>query len=190
MNRRASAFLFLALSSAAMSPVWASEGGAQSPETTPLGWTMRGINFLVLVLGLGYLLRGAPGFFKNRAERIVGAITDARLVKEEADRQLRNAETKLARLEHEVADLRTAAMQDGAAEADRIRALAREEEAKIQKAAQMEIEAAERTARMELKALAAGLAIDRAEALVKDRMTPDAQSALVRAFVNHLEKAS
>ncbi len=190
MSRLKSAVALLLILLVLAAPVFASEEGAEKPEATPLGWTMRIINFLVLTFGLMYLLRGAPAFFKSRAEQIVSAITEARAIKEEADRQLKNAETKLARLDQEVAELRTAAKHDGAAEADRIRAMAREEEAKVQKAAELEIEAAERAARMELKAMAAGLAIDRAEAIVKGRMTPETQAALVKAFVGNLEKAS
>ena len=171
-------------------PAMAAGDSSKSPETSPLGWLMRAINFVVLAGGLGYLMRGAPKFFRERAERIVGAITDARRVKEEAEQELKKAETKLARLSDEVAHLRATAKQDGVAEAERIRALAREEEAKIARAAQMEIEAAERAARMELKAAAAQMAVERAEAMVKGRLTPEAQAALVRAFVENLGRAS
>lgn len=168
----------------------AAEGHAQSPETTPLGWLLRGINFIVLAGGLGYLMRGAPGFFRTRAQRIVAAITDARRVKEDALEQLRDAEAKLARLPQQIEALRVSAKQDGLAEAERIRLLAQEESAKIERAAQMEIDAAERAARMELKAMAAQMAIERAEAIVKGRITPEAQAALVRAFVENLGRAS
>lgn len=188
MNRWKSALLLFLILLVVVAPVFASEEGAEKPEATPLGWTMRIINFGVLFFGLLYLMRGAPAFFKKRAEEIVSAITEARAIKEEADMRLKSAEAKLARLDQEVADLRIVAKQDGAAEADRVRAMAREEEAKIQKAAQLEIEAAERAARMKLKAMAASLAVERAEAIVKSRMTPEAQAGLVRAFVGNLEK--
>jgi len=192
MKKFLRALLGFAWSAALAAPGFASseEGGSSSPETSQLGWTFRILNFVILFGGLGYLLRGAPAFFRERAERIVGAITEARRVKDEADRQLQTAQSKLVRLDQEVAELRADAVQDGVAEAERIRALAREEAAKIQRAALLEIEAAERAARMELKAAAARLAVERAEAIVKGRMTPEAQAALVRAFVENLGRAN
>ncbi len=173
-------------------PVLASEeGGATAPENTPMGWTFRIINFAILFGGLLYLLfKKAPAAFRARALGIVSAITEAKRVKDEADEQLKEAEAKLARLDQEVAELRATAKHDGVAEGERIRAMAREEEAKIQRAAEAEIAAAERAAKMELKSLAARLAVERAEAIVKGRMTPEAQAALVRAFVESLGRAN
>ena len=46
--------------------------------------------------------------------------------------------------------------------------------------------AAERAARLELKALAANLAVDSAESLLAKQLTPQAQEALVSAFVKGL----
>lgn len=188
---RASGLVVVALLLAALPVLASAEGGSsKSPETTPLGWGLRIINFAVLLGGLFYLMRGAPAFFRRRAEQIGSAITEAKRVKDEADRQLRDAQAKFARLDQEVAAMRVTAKQDGVVEAERIRAMAREEEAKIQRAALAEVEAAERAARMELKAAAARMAVERAEAIVKGKMTPDVQAALVRAFVENLGRAS
>jgi len=106
--------------------------------------------------------------------------------KAEADRQLQDAETRLGRLDQEVTDLRAAAQRDAAAESDRIRAATQNEIAKVAAAAKAEIEAAERSARLELKALAAKLAVEGAEALLARQLTPKAQEALVSAFVQDL----
>ena len=51
----------------------------------------------------------------------------------------------------------------------------------------MEIEAAERAARVELRALAAKLAVDRAEVLVAKELTPAVQSAMIQYFVQSLQ---
>jgi F0F1-type ATP synthase membrane subunit b/b' len=53
----------------------------------------------------------------------------------------------------------------------------------------MEIEAAGRAARLELKALAARLAVERAEVLLSKEMTPQAETALFRTFVAELERS-
>jgi F0F1-type ATP synthase membrane subunit b/b' len=54
-------------------------------------------------------------------------------------------------------------------------------------AARAEIAAAERAARVELKALAAQLAVDRAESLVAKQMTPAVQDAMIDNFVHTLQ---
>ena len=54
-------------------------------------------------------------------------------------------------------------------------------------AAKAEIEAAERAARLELKATAANLAVDEAEALLTKELTPKVQESLVASFVKSLE---
>ena len=58
---------------------------------------------------------------------------------------------------------------------------------KIERAAQAEIAAAERAARIELKALAAQSAVERAEVLLRDKLTPTSESGLFTAFVAELE---
>jgi F-type H+-transporting ATPase subunit b len=177
---------WLALAALAVaSPALAAEEGGD-PAFSPIGWVFRGINFVILV-GLGYwMLRKAPQWFRGRAAKIVAAIEDSRLVKQEADQLLGDSERRLAGLVQEVAQVRTAAQQDAAAETQRIRATAKEEEAKVERAADAEIIAAERAARLELKALVAQLAVQRAEALLKEQVTPERQAALMRGFVQNL----
>ena len=105
----------------------------------------------------------------------------------EADKQLAEAETRLANLEKEVAELRVVAQKEAAADAERIRDMARSDAEKISVAERAEIEAAERAARIELRALAAKLAVDGAESLLAKQLTPQAQESLVNGFVKSLE---
>jgi len=184
-----SAFLAVTCLLSLSSPVLAAEEGGDI-AFSPIGWTFRALNFLILAFGLGWLMRRAPQFFRGRAARIVSAIEESRQIKDESDRLLKDSERRLAGLDKEVGELRVTAQQDAAAEAERIRAAAREEEAKIERAAQAEILAAERTARMEMKALVAHLAVERAESLLRDQVTPDRQAALVRAFVQNVGRAN
>ena len=58
---------------------------------------------------------------------------------------------------------------------------------KIEAAAKAEILAAERAARVELKALAANLAVDGAESLLVKQLTAKAQESLLNDFVESLE---
>jgi F-type H+-transporting ATPase subunit b len=182
-----SALAFFLLATAA--PAFAQE--EVSPADTTIGWVFRWLNFALVFGGIAYLLAkvGRP-LFRGRAEAVANAIAEATRVREEAEARLREAEAKLAGLEREIATLRGEARREGAAEAERIRALARYEAEKIARAAQLEIQAAERAARMELKAAGARLAIDRAESLLRREITPQAESDLFRGFVHDLERSA
>lgn len=169
-------------------PAHAAEesGGAATQTATEI---FKWINFAILV-GLVVWVFGKrlPPMFRKNAENIASAITKATEAKAAANTQLREAETKLANLEKEAADLRTLAERESAAETERIRALTETEAKKIATAGKAEIEAAERAARLELKALAARLAVDGAESLLAKQLTPKAQQSLISNFVKSLER--
>jgi F-type H+-transporting ATPase subunit b len=161
-----------------------SANSTQGHATNIFKW----INFAIVAGGLGYVfLKLTPPWFRKNAENISSAITNATATKAEADRQLKDAEQKLARLPQEVAQLRATGEQDAKAEAERIRQATQSDAAKINAAAKAEIEAAERAARLELKALTANLAVDNAESLLVKELTPQAQEALLASFVKGLE---
>jgi F-type H+-transporting ATPase subunit b len=171
---------------AAFSAHAAEEGGNAAAEraTEIFKW----INFAIVAgVTLWLCLKKAPSFFSGRADAISSAITRATSARAAADAQLREAETKLANLEKEVAELRAYAERESAAEVERIRAATQADALKISAAAKAEIEAAERAARIELKALAAKLAVEGAESLLAKQLTPKAQEALVSNFVKSLE---
>ncbi len=175
------AALFLTLTAHA-----AEEGGAAGAETATE--IFKWINFAIVAGALLWVcLKKAPGFFRGRAEAISSAITKAGSTKAAADAQLREAETKLANLDKEVAELRAFAEREAAAEVERIRTATRSDLEKIGVAAKAEIEAAERAARLELKALAAMLAVDGAEALLVKQLNARAQAGLISNFVKTLE---
>jgi len=182
----ARASFFLLLFCVALGADAAEAGGKAAAENaTDL---FRWVNF-VIVIGIMVWLFGKklPGWFRGNAESINAAITKATAAKEEAERRVREAETKLAHLEQEIATLHAAAQREAAAEGEHIRALAQSDAKKVGIAAQAEIEAAERAARLELKALAASLAVDGAESLLAKQLTPAAQESLVDTFVKSLE---
>ena len=186
-NRRILFFasLFAALFCAALNAHAAEEGGAANERVNEI---FKWINFAIvaglLVWVFGKLL---PPKFRSNADKISSAITKATAARSEADRQLHEAEAKLANLQKEVAELRAFAQREAAGEAERIRALTQSDAQKISLAAKAEIEAAERAARLELKAIAAKLAMDGAESLLAKQLTPQAQESLVSAFVKSLD---
>jgi F-type H+-transporting ATPase subunit b len=164
----------------------AEEGGSATTERAKE--IFKWINFAIVAGLVSWVfLKLTPPFFRKNAETISSAITKATAAKAEADRQLREAEEKLARLEQEVAQLRAMAQREMAAEAERLRAVTQSDIQRVRLAARAEIEAAERAARLELKVIAANLAVDGAETLLTKELTPQVQESLVAAFVKSLE---
>lgn len=165
----------------------AAEEGV-SPAVESATEIFKWINFAIvaglLIWVFGKLL---PPIFRKKAETISSAITTATSAKAAADAQLRDAETRLANLQKEVAELRVNAEREGTAEVARLRAATQTDAQKIAAAAKAEIDAAERAARLELKALAANLAVDGAETLLVKQLTPQAQESLISNFVKSLE---
>ena len=187
MTRRRLQFfatLVFALLFAVMTVHAADEGGGTQERANDI---FKWINFALVAVGLFWLFgKVLPSKFRANADAISSAITKATAAKADADRHLREAEEKLARLEQEVAELRATAQREGVAEAERIRSAAQNDAQRVELAAKVEIEATERAARLELKAIAANLAVDGAESLLAKQLTPQAQEALVSAFVKGL----
>jgi F-type H+-transporting ATPase subunit b len=172
--------LFVALSA------HAEEGGSASQQSAEN--LFKWINFALVTGVIVWLcLKKGPGFFGRRADVISADIQKSTEAKKQADQQLHDAETKLRNLEKEVADLRATAQRESAAEADRIRNLTVTDQQKIGEAARAEVDAAERAARLELKTLAANLAVSGAESLLVKQLTPAAQEALINNFVKTLD---
>jgi F-type H+-transporting ATPase subunit b len=187
-NRRvlfAAGVLFVSLF-AAVSLRAAEEGGnAAAERTTEI---FKWINFAIVAGVIVWVFgKKLPSVFRARAEAVSSAITSATSTKAAADAQLREAESRLANLQKEVAELRTLAEKEATAEVERFRAATQSDAQKIAAAAKAEIEAAERAARLELKALAANLAVDGAESLLAKQLIPKAQESLISNFVKSLE---
>lgn len=146
------------------------------------------INFAIVVALLAWVFgKLLPPLFRKNADNISSEITKATTAKAQADTLLREAEAKLANLRSEVAKLRAFAEQESATEVQRIHTGTQTEAQKISAAAKSEIEATERAARLELKELAAKLAVDGAESLLAQQLTPQAQESLINNFVKSLD---
>jgi F-type H+-transporting ATPase subunit b len=111
---------------------------------------------------------------------------EAKIASEDAKRRLNEIETRLGRLDSEIAQMRASAEKDGAAEEVRIRAGAEEDKKKILESAQQEIAAAAKSARRELAAYAADLAVKMAGQRIHVDLPAD--QALVGSFALNLGK--
>lgn len=159
-----------------------------NPAEQHVGATFKWIHFVILAVALYWLFtKVLPPIFRRNADNISSAISKATAARNEAEKQLKKAEAMLANLEQEVAQFRAVAQKEATAELDRLRAMMKTDAERIGQAARAEIEAAERAARVELKQLAAKLAMDRAESLVAKELTPALQEAMISHFVQSLE---
>ena len=170
-------------------PVLAQEGN-EEPADTPTGWTFRWLNFAIVFGAIAYfaIKNGGP-YFRANAEEIAKKIEEGARAREAAEKQKQEVEAKLANLPNDIERLKAEAKRDSGAEAQRLRALAREEAQKIERAALAEIAAAERAALLELKARTARLAVERAAVLLSTQLTPTAEQKLFQAFVADLERS-
>lgn len=187
-NRRvrfAAGVLFVSLFAAVGANATEEGGNAAAERATEI---FKWINFAIAAGAIVWVFgKMLPPVFRKRAEAVSSAIANATGAKAAADARLREAESRLANLQNEVAELRAFAERESAAEVQRLRAATQTDAQKIAAAAKAEIEAAERAARLELKALAANLAVDGAETLLAKQLTPQAQESLISNFVQSLE---
>ena len=179
------AFLFLLASSA-----FAQESSTP-PENSTAGWIFRWINFAIVFGALVYFFsKVAAPALNTQSEEIARKVAEGARAREGAEKQRAEVREKLAHIEQEVASLRADAKRGAEAEASRLKALARQEAETIERAAQAEIGAAERAALLDLKALAARLAVERAESVLRRELTPEAQASLFHGFVSELERSA
>jgi len=166
-------------------PAMAQE--SESPADTTTGWVFRWLNFAIVLALIVYFFRWLGPYFRKHSEEISSKIAEGARAREAAEQQRRGVQAKMAGIQTEVSAMREAAKRGALAEAERLKALARTEAEAIERAAQAEIAAAERAARIELKLLAARIAVERAESVLRQELTPQAEAALFKGFVAELE---
>jgi F-type H+-transporting ATPase subunit b len=158
-------------------------GGHEGPS---IWW--KWANFGMLAAGLGFLIgRHTPGFFQSRTEEIRKAIADAARMKQEADARAAEIAERMKNLENEIAALRRNATEEMSVEAERIRRESEQQAAKIQKLSGQEIASAVKSARSELKAYSAELALELAEKKIRAQLDEPADSRLFSGFLKGLK---
>src|ERR1035437_7954960 len=100
-------------------------------------------NFLLLAAGVGWMLiKMLPKMLRARNTSIQKNLVDARTATEEARARLSVVEERLAKLDGEIAAMRTHAEQDSPKAEQRIKASVEDEKQKILAAAEQEINTA------------------------------------------------
>ena len=178
-------FLFMAL------PALAAEAAGTDPAESTTGSIFRWLNFLIVFGGIVYLIAKHGGaFFRGNAKEIAASIVEATAVKAEADRELSEAEAKIARLDQDVSEMREGARRNWAAESERLRVSGRAEIDKINLAARGELAASERAAQQQVREIAASLAVERAAALVGSMMNAQIRGRMFQSFLGEIGKGA
>jgi len=148
-------------------------------------WLAVAINFGIVVGVIVWASKkNLPAVFRNRTATIQKSLEEARRASEDANRRLSEIESRLGRLDQEIAQMRAIGEKEAAAEEARIKAAAEEDARRIVESAQQEIAAAAKAARRDLTAYAADLAVS----LAAKRIHVDAATdqALLRRFASQL----
>ncbi|HYL16879.1 MAG TPA: ATP synthase F0 subunit B, partial [Terriglobales bacterium] len=131
-------------------------------------WLAVLINFGVIAAAIIWFSRShLPGVFRNRTASIQKAMEEARKASQEANQRLADIEARLSRLDVEIGTMRAAAEKEAAEEEARIKSASEEDARKIIQSAEQEIAAAAKSARRELKAYAADLAVSMAQRQIR-----------------------
>jgi F-type H+-transporting ATPase subunit b len=184
--------LFCLVISASRTPLLAqpsTEEKETKGETEGVSPVWAWANFAILAGALGYLAvkKGGP-WLAARSLAIRKGIAEAEEIRADAEARAAEVDRRLAGLDVEVASLRDNAHQEQAAEAERIRQQTAADLARMQEHVEREIDAAGKSARIELKRYAAQLAVDLAEQKIRRQLTPAVQSVLVENFVRDLDR--
>lgn len=154
-----------------------------SPDTAFLVSML--INFGVIAIAILWVSKKKlPGVFRNRSASIQKAMEEARRASEEARQRLSGIEARLSRLDAEIGAMRASAENEAVAEEERIKTATEEDARKIVDSAAQEIAAAAKSARRELTAYAADLAVTLARKQIQ--VDPGTDRSLVRTFANQL----
>jgi F-type H+-transporting ATPase subunit b len=145
------------------------------------------INFAIIVLALGIpLAKILPRIIRKRSQTLVHSLESARKVTQDANARLSAVEAKLAKIDEEIAQIRSHVEDESKQEEARIKATIEEESVRIVAAAEQELAAATAHAKRGLRHFAADLAIEQAaQQLI---LTPETDRALIAEFVRDTAK--
>jgi ATP synthase F0 subunit b len=147
----------------------------------------RWLNLLIFVGLFIYILRRPVSeAMRARREGIRRDLMRAQEERNAALAKLEEVETRLARLDAEVASVRQQSEREATEERERIRKSTEEETRKLREQAQREIESAGKAARQELREFAAEQSVRLAEDMIRRDIKPEDDARLVSLRVEEL----
>lgn len=136
------------------------------------GWILKFINLLLFIGLLVWLLRKPmKRALQGRGERIRAELAEARERREKSDRMAEEIQSRLDKLEDEVALILGRAEEEGERQKQELIAAANEEAERILRNARNEVDARVKLARKELTDYAGELAAQRAHQILRESMT-------------------
>ena len=155
---------------------------------SPLAPLWKWLNFVVLFGALGWYLRKPLGeFLKTRAKGIEDGLASAQEAKRIALLKSAEIQARLVQLDEEIQQIKALASQEAEKERGRILENARLEAQKILDLASHEIEGLKKSARLELKAFVAELAVKLAEERLRTSEGPDEDKRIIEKFIKSLD---
>jgi F-type H+-transporting ATPase subunit b len=165
-------------------------GGGGHTEKTYFGipgWILKLANMLLFIGVLVYFVGGpVKKAFRDRGEAIRRSADEARERREKADRIASDIQARLGQIEQEVVAIHERAVAEGERQKREMIAAAEAEAAKILDSARNDVENRIKNARHDLAKYAGQLASDRAEAILRERMTDTDRQKLFQESVREL----
>ena len=145
------------------------------------GWVLKLANMLLFIGVLVYFVRGpVKKAFAERSAAIRRAADEARERREKADRMASDIQARLTAIEAEVRAIHERAVAEGERQKRELIAAAETESQKILTAARNEVDNRLKHARTELTEYAGQLASERAEQILREKITEQDQKNLVQ----------
>ena len=168
------------------------EHGGHTEEPKFLGlpaWIWKIANMLIFLGALVYFLKGPiSGALADRHAGIQRAAEEAKTRRQKADQIATDIQARLAQLEDEIKNIHERAEKEGLRQKQELIAAAEAEAAKILAQARAEVDNRLKNARHELTEYAGELASQRAEQLLRERITDADQKKLFDQSVREVEE--
>lgn len=164
-------------------------GEGEAPKTyfgIP-GWILKLANMLLFIGVLGYFIGGpVKKAFADRSEAIRREAEEAKTRRTKADQMASDIQARLVQIEQEVHSIRERAEAEGERQKRELIAAAEAEAAKILQSARNEVDNRLKSARHELTEFAGQLASERAEAILREKITEADQRKLFQESVREV----
>ena len=166
-------------------------GPTEGPKFLGLpAWIWKLINMVAFLAFLGWALNGpVKNFIAARHQQVQREAVDARERRSKADQMAHDIQARLAHLEEEVRLIRERAVTEGERQKREMVAAAEAEANKILQSARNEVDNRLKHARQELTEYAGQLASERAEQLLRDKITDADREKLFRDSLHQVEGA-
>jgi len=147
------------------------------------------VNFAVLFGGLFLLLRKPiKNYLNERSKKVDLSIKEAAEARKGSEKQLRGALGRLEEISEEVKRIKEEAESEGEKQKERIIESARQEAQRLKELTKQEIDSLYASGIKELRVYAAEITTKAAADRIKQRMTPELQSAIIDNSIERLDE--